>query len=48
MERRERGLVDQYLRLRGRIEDEEWVEQAADLAREGPAAARRIYEEEDA
>lgn len=40
--------VDQYLRLRGRIEEEEWVEQAADLAREGPAAARRILEDEDA
>ncbi|HRO02971.1 MAG TPA: hypothetical protein PLS69_05145, partial [Terricaulis sp.] len=40
--------IDQYLRLRGRVEDEEWVEQAADLAREGPAAARRIYEDEDA
>lgn len=40
--------IDQYLRLRGRIEDEEWVEQAADLAREGPAAARRVFEEEDA
>lgn len=39
--------VDQYLRLRGRIEDEEWVEQAADLAREGPAAARRVLEDED-
>src|SRR5690606_23427051 len=40
--------VDQYLRLRGRIEDEEWVEQAGDLAREGPAAARRILEDEEA
>ncbi|HRK65035.1 MAG TPA: hypothetical protein PLN53_11625, partial [Terricaulis sp.] len=40
--------VDQYLRLRGRIEEEEWVEQAADLAREGPAAARRILEDEEA
>jgi predicted flap endonuclease-1-like 5' DNA nuclease len=39
--------VDQYLRLRGRIEDEEWIEQAADLAREGPAAARRVLEDED-
>lgn len=39
--------VDQYLRLRGRIEEEEWVEQAGDLAREGPAAARRVLEEED-
>lgn len=40
--------VDQYLRLRGRIEEEEWVEQAIDLAREGPAAARRISESEEA
>jgi predicted flap endonuclease-1-like 5' DNA nuclease len=39
--------VDQYLRLRGRIEEEEWVEQAGDLAREGPAAARRVLEDED-
>lgn len=40
--------VDQYLRLRGRIEEEEWVEQAGDLAREGPAAARRVFEDEEA
>lgn len=40
--------VDQYLRLRGRIEEEEWVEQAGDLAREGPAAVRRVLEDEDA
>jgi len=40
--------VDQYLRLRGRIDDEEWVDQAGDLAREGPAAARRVLEDEDA
>lgn len=40
--------VDNYLRLRGRIDDEEWIEQAADLAREGPSAARRMLEEEDA
>lgn len=39
--------VDQYLRLRGRIDDEDWIEQAADLAREGPAAARRAYEDEE-
>jgi predicted flap endonuclease-1-like 5' DNA nuclease len=39
--------VDQYLRLRGRIDEEEWLEQAADLAREGPAAARRVFEEQD-
>jgi predicted flap endonuclease-1-like 5' DNA nuclease len=37
--------VDQYLRLRGRISREEWVEQAADLAREGPGA-RRVLEDE--
>ncbi len=40
--------VDQYLRLRGRIDDEEWVEQARDLARGGVDAARRILAEEDA
>jgi predicted flap endonuclease-1-like 5' DNA nuclease len=39
--------VDQYLRLQGRIGEEEWVEQAADLAREGPAAARRVLESEE-
>jgi predicted flap endonuclease-1-like 5' DNA nuclease len=39
--------VDQYLRLQGRIGDEEWVEQARDLAREGPAAARRVLQDED-
>jgi len=38
--------VDQYFRLGGRIEDEDWVEQAADLAREGPAAARRALADE--
>ena len=32
--------VDQYLRLRGRIVEEEWVEQAQELVRDGPAAAR--------
>jgi predicted flap endonuclease-1-like 5' DNA nuclease len=37
--------VDQYLRLRGRISREEWVEQASDLAREGPGA-RRVLEDE--
>jgi predicted flap endonuclease-1-like 5' DNA nuclease len=37
--------VDQYLRLSGRIDEEEWVEQAELLVREGPAAARRAYEE---
>lgn len=39
--------VDQYLRLRGRIDDEEWLEQADELAREGPVA-RRTLEDEDA
>lgn len=39
--------VDQYLRLGGRIEDEEWVEQAQDLAREGPLAARRVLDSEE-
>ena len=38
--------VDNYLRLRGRIADQEWLEQADELAREGPAAARRVSEEE--
>jgi predicted flap endonuclease-1-like 5' DNA nuclease len=38
--------VDNYLRLRGRIADQEWLEQADELARDGPAAARRISEEE--
>jgi len=37
--------VDQYLRLRGRIDDEEWIDQADDLAREGPEA-RRVSENE--
>lgn len=32
--------VDRYLRLRGRIEEEEWVEQAAELAEHGVPAAR--------
>jgi len=40
--------VDQYLRLRGRIVEEEWVEQADDLARDGVLAARRVLEDEDA
>jgi predicted flap endonuclease-1-like 5' DNA nuclease len=40
--------VDQYLRLGGRIEDEEWVEQAEELARYGVAAARRERESEEA
>lgn len=40
--------VDQYLRLQGRIGEEEWVEQASELAAHGPAAARRALESEDA
>lgn len=40
--------VDQYLRLGGRIEEEEWVEQAGELARYGVAAARREREPEEA
>jgi|CXWL01.1.fsa_nt_gi predicted flap endonuclease-1-like 5' DNA nuclease len=40
--------VDQYLRLRGRIDDEEWLEQARDLSRDGVDASRRLQEEEDA
>ncbi len=40
--------VDQYFRLRGRIVEEEWVEQADELTREGPAAARRGLESEPA
>jgi predicted flap endonuclease-1-like 5' DNA nuclease len=39
--------VDQYLRLQGRIGEQEWLAQAADLAREGPAAARRVLQDED-
>jgi len=38
--------VDQYLRLRGRIVEEAWVEQADDLAREGPAAIKAQHEAE--
>lgn len=37
--------VDHYLRLEGRIEAEEWVEQARALTREGVAAARRVVHE---
>lgn len=40
--------IDRYFRLRGRITQEEWVEQAAELARHGVAAARRVLESEDA
>ncbi len=37
--------VDRYLYLRGRIEEEEWVEQAGELARDGVGAARRQTED---
>jgi predicted flap endonuclease-1-like 5' DNA nuclease len=40
--------VDRYLRLQGRIGEEEWQEQAGELAREGPEAARRVSEDEPA
>jgi predicted flap endonuclease-1-like 5' DNA nuclease len=40
--------VDQYLRLRGRISEYEWVEQAAILAREGPLALKRAFDHEPA
>jgi len=40
--------VDQYLRLQGRIVEEEWVDQARELAAHGPAAARRVLEGEEA
>lgn len=40
--------VDNYFRLRGRIDEEEWIEQADALARGGPDAARRVFEEEGA
>ncbi|MGE0597055.1 MAG: hypothetical protein AB7P07_11875 [Hyphomonadaceae bacterium] len=39
--------IDQYLRLRGRIGEEEWLEQADTLAREGVAASRRLAESEE-
>lgn len=42
------GWVDQYLRLQGRIGEEEWLEQAHELAAHGPAAARRALESEGA
>lgn len=38
--------IDNYLRLRGRIDDQEWREQAAALSREGPVAARRLVVED--
>ena len=37
--------VDRYLRLRGRIGEEEWVEQAAELAEHGVHAARSQSED---
>lgn len=40
--------IDRYFRLRGRVTEEEWVEQAADLARDGVSAARRVLEGEEA
>jgi predicted flap endonuclease-1-like 5' DNA nuclease len=40
--------VDRYFRLRGRVAQEEWVEQAADLAREGVRASRRMLASEEA
>ncbi len=40
--------VDHYLRLRGRIVEEEWIGQAEALAREGVGAARRMFEDEEA
>lgn len=40
--------VDQYLRLQGRIDEEEWVEQADALVRHGVGAARRALVGEDA
>ncbi len=39
--------VDQYLRLRGRITRERWVEQAGELAR-GDVRTRQQYVREDA
>ncbi len=44
----EAAWVDQYLRLGGRIEDEEWIEQAGELARDGPMGPRRALESETA
>jgi predicted flap endonuclease-1-like 5' DNA nuclease len=40
--------VDRYLYLRGRIQEDEWVEQARDLARDGVLASRRALESEEA
>jgi predicted flap endonuclease-1-like 5' DNA nuclease len=40
--------VDRFFRLRGRVAEEEWVEQAAELARDGVIASRRLLVSEDA
>lgn len=40
--------IDNYLRLQGRIDQEEWLEQAGELAQHGPSAARRVLEDEGA
>lgn len=40
--------VDHYLRLRGRIDGEEWVEQAQALARDGVGASRRVLADAEA
>ena len=40
--------VDRHLRLRGRIEHQQWVEQADALARRGAAVGWRMREREDA
>ena len=40
--------IERYFRLRGRVTNEAWVEQAEDLARDGVIAARRVLEGEDA
>jgi predicted flap endonuclease-1-like 5' DNA nuclease len=40
--------IDKYLRLRGRVAQEEWVEQAQELAEHGVDAARRVDAEEQA
>lgn len=40
--------VDQYLRLRGRIDEEEWVEQARTMSERGVGASRRMLEDTEA
>jgi predicted flap endonuclease-1-like 5' DNA nuclease len=40
--------VDAYLRLRGRIDAEQWIEQARELVRNGVSASRRVREEVEA